>query len=324
MTPIIIPTASQPGSAPHAATEILAAVCSALEPSPDHGELLVAARSATGLDLKIVHVDEGWFRLGGLTDSSGRRIAADLEDWVMAQTSGDMSALFDKYGDAGYRFTRHAGRRIYLNAQVGAGPLDFVQVEIDEMQEMLCRPLFEDDHIPEYLDELTTLPPWPQAVPLTKATYIYRRATTFAAMPELVSERKGDPRLKRFVREWSDSSAGKHGRFSDHWVLRVVPYKNSDGEHVLEAKPMTSLAIRFPDLQTARESAVDYRPARETHDIDTQAGYPMAWYFLQVARHYAHYRCIVDVRDDLKREGGMPEADARIIDQWIDDPYNFH
>lgn len=306
--------------------DVLGAVCGALAPTPDHHELVTAARSATGLDLRIVYVDEGWYRLGGLTDTRGKRIADDLEAWVMEQASGDMTVLFDQYGDAGYRFTRHAGRRIYLTAPVGPRPLDFVQIEIDEMQEMLCRPLFEDDHIPDTVDELTSLPPWPQAVALTPATYTYRRATTFAAMPELVSEHKGDPRLKRFVREWTGSSAGAHGRFCDHWVLRVVPYKNSDGEHVLEAKPMTALDIRLPDLQVARTHSVDYRPARDVRDIDQRAGYPMAWYFLQVARHYAHYRCVVDVRDDFKRSPDMPlpAVDGAIVDQWIDDPYNFH
>ncbi len=309
-------------------TDRLAAACRELAPTPSHASLLKAARQISDLELKLACVDTDWYRLGGVVDARGHKLADDLEDWVAAEAGGDVAALFTRYGDAGLRFTRHTGRRVYLTAALGPDPLDFVQIEVDEVQEKICRPLFEADSIPDTVTELESLPPIPDAVPLTKPAYVFRRATHVGAMPDLVSEQKGDPRLRRFAAEWAASSAGSSAHFCERWALRVTPYRNSDGEHVLEGKPVTSLKVDLPDLQTAREHAVDYRPARSMLAVDRAAGFPMAWYFLQVARHYAHYRCIVDVRDDFRKDGaGIPSlavADARVVDRWIDDPYNFH
>lgn len=308
--------------------DALAAACRALAPTPQHDSLLDAARRVTGLDLTLACVDADWYRLGGVVDAEGRRIADDLEDWVAAETGGDVAQLYARYGDSGYRFTRHTGRRLYLTAALGPAPLDFVQVEIDQVQERICRPLFEGEAIPDSINDLESLPIVPNAVPLTAPSYLFRRATSFAAMPELTSDHKGDPRLRRFAADWAASSAGASAHFSERWALRVTPYRNADGEHVLEGRPVASLQVTFPDLQAAREHAVDYHPARSVLAVDREAGFPMAWYFLQVARHYAHYRCIVDVRDDFSKGGPgippLPAADARIVEQWIDDPYNFH
>lgn len=312
----------------HLDTDEIAVVCRDLAPTGDHAELVRAARAATGLDLRLGYVDEGWYRLGGVVDASGKRVAVDIADWAVAETGGDMTALYARHADAGLRFTRFWGHRLYLTAATGPNPLDFVQIEIDQVQEMLCRPLFEGDSIPDTVDELENLPPCPQAVPLAPAAYVYRRATTFSSMPELVAEHTGDLRLKRFVDDWAASSAARSGHFCDKWVLRVVPYRNTDGEHVLEAKPLTAIKVPEPDLQQAREHAVDYHPARDMEQMDRDAGFPMAWYFLQIARHFAHYRCIVDVRDDFAagRPGvsPLPDRDARILESWVADPYNFH
>lgn len=314
--------------APTIDTDRLAAACRELAPTPNHASLVKAARQLTGLDLTLACVDADWYRLGGVVDAQGRKVADDLEDWAVAEAAGDVTALFTRFGDAGLRFTRHTGRRVYLTAALGADPLDFVQIEVDQVQEKICRPLFEDDSIPDTIHELESLPPIPDAVPLTQPAYVFRRVTDVAAMPELVSEHKGDPRLKRFAAEWAASSAAGSGHFCERWALRVTPYRNSDGEHVLEGKPVSSLKVELPDLQAAREHAVDYHPARSVLAIDREAGFPMAWYFLQVARHFAHYRCIVDVRDDFLKGGPgiapLPEADARVVERWIDDPYNFH
>ncbi|MGE5548689.1 MAG: hypothetical protein ACM33T_17420 [Solirubrobacterales bacterium] len=305
--------------------DALGATCRRLTPAPGHEKLVAAAREASGLDFRLAHVDAGWFRLGGLMDANGNRIADDLEDWVDAETGGDMTALFERYADAGYRFTRHAGWRIYLTAPTGPGPLDFVQVEVDQVQEMLCRPLFEGDHIPDTVEELAALPAWPEAVPLAPAAYVARRHTAFGAMPELMDDHKGDPRFKRFVSEWSASSAGKDGHFCDHWVLRVVPFRTEDGEHLLEARPVPSYKPAFPDLKDAREHAAHYDPVAMVRQVDAEAGYPMAWYFLQVTNHFIHFHCMADLRDACAASGPapLPPTDFRLVEGWVDTPYTF-
>jgi hypothetical protein len=306
----------------------IAVACRDLVPTADHAELVKAASAATGLDFKLAYVDDGWFRMGGVVDGHGRRLSDDIEDWVLGETGGDMVELFNRYADAGLRFTRVTGRRLYLTVATGPAPLDFLQVEIDQVQEMLCRPVFDGDTIPDTVEQLAVLPPWKDATPLGQAHYVYRRVTRFTDMPELVAEHTGDLRLKRFIEEWSASSAGAASHFSEHWVLRVVPYRNSDGEHVLEAVPLSAAAVSVPDLADAREHDVDYNPARVLAAVDRDAGYRMAWYFLQIARHFAPYRVVVDARDGFNAcKGGvaaLPDKDAAILDRWVAEPYNFH
>lgn len=308
-------------------TDEIAAACRDIVPTADHGELVRAIRDATGLDLKLGFVDDGWYRLGGVVDGSGKRIAADLEDWVAEETGGDMLALFNKYGDAGYRFTRFTGRRVYLTAATGPNPLDFIQIEIDQVQELLCRPLFEGDQIPDTVEDLAALPLMPTRTPMGPQSYVFRRTSDFAAMPELLCEHQGDMRLKRFIGEWSKSSAAHHGHFADRWVLRVAPFRTEDGENVLEARPMTAIKVEFPDLQDAREHAAEYKPTRLVQNVDQQAGFPMAWYFLQVAQHEIHFHCMADLRDEfLAPPPGVAQLgkhDFELLEGWVDSPYTF-
>lgn len=307
--------------------DALATACAALTPNDDHEHLARVIRQITGLPLKVVLVDDGWFRLGGLVDGQGARVAEDLEGWVAEQSGGDLLALFNSHAEAGYQVTRLTGRRVYLTASVGTGPLDFIQFEVDEVQEVLAGPLFDGEHIPDTLDELMDrLPQGGKA--LGEPRYLFRRVTDFSVMTDLVADHKGDPRIRRFTQEWAASSAQRIGHFCDRFALMVQPYRNEDGEHVLEARPLPNFLVALPDLQESREHQVDYHPARQVQEVDELAGFPMAWYFLQVTQHYAHYRSIADVLADFRAMPagtlGLPAHDRKLVEGWVSDPYTFH
>lgn len=301
--------------------------CDRLEPSRDHAELVEAVSDAVGARAKLVLADAPWYRGGGLVDGGGRRITDDLESWVVEESGGDLIELYRKYGSADYHVTAATGRTLYIVAPTGRGPLDFIQVEVDEAREVIERRLFEGDVIPDTIGDLMQPARLPR--PLTPRRYQLRKLTRFRDIAErLTGEHKGDPRFKRFIEEWQASSAGAARRFCDHWVLSMVPYQDADGEHLLEARPIPVAAVMLPDLQRLRTGAADYHPSRAVLALDRQAGYPMAWYFLQIAKHYAPYRCMVDVRDDLRDPppgvARLPLHDMSLVDNWVEVPYTFH
>lgn len=309
--------------------EALEQACADLPPSTDHIGLAGMMRSATGLDLDVAFVDGGWFRQAGLVDGLGHRVADDIDEWVIEETGGDMVELFNRYADADYYITRVNGRRVYLTAPTGPRPLDFVQVEVDEVQEVRGCRLFHSDDIPDSVADLLDCDPGRNATPLGSARYLFRRLTDFGVMKDLVSEHRGDPRLRRFAEEWKASSAGKEAPLCRRWALQVRPYRDPDGEHLLEAKPLPSFPVLhpLPNLQEPREHAVDYHPSRLVQDVDRHAGFPMAWYFLQLVRHYAPYRCMVDLERDFRSPPpGIPPLapeDRQLVELWVDNPYNF-
>lgn len=304
--------------------------CDMLAPATSPEALAQALAGVAGVPLRVALVDRGWYEPGGLVDGTGRRITNDLESWAMAECGGDLIALAQNYESAGYYVTRFAGRTIYLTATLGPAPLDFLQIEVDEVHEVLAGRLFDGDRIPDVIDDLVNPSDHrSDATALSPPRRQLRQARAFAGMRhQLTDEHKGDPRFRRFLAEWAASSAGRVGHFCDHWVLLLTPYLDSDGEHLLEARPLATAAVTYPDLARQRTDAVDYHPAISLQRIDAEAGYSMAWYFLQIADHYAPYRCMVDARAEFRAppQGVRPlaAADAALLDNWVEDPYNFH
>lgn len=97
------------------------------------------------------------YRLGGVVDAAGTHVADDLEKWAEAELAvrdDDLGALCDDYADSGLTATRLTGRTHYLVASTGPAAVDFIQIEIEELQEMACHALFDADHPPGSIEEL--------------------------------------------------------------------------------------------------------------------------------------------------------------------------
>lgn len=124
----------------------------------------------------------GWYRLGRVVDAQGERVAPNLEAWAAAQLDdrdGDIAALLEDYAGSGLRATHLSGRTHYLVAPAGKDSGDFLQLEIEDLQETLAHPLFDREigyACAWYFHMLTTkaVPHWVPAALAADAAAGYR------------------------------------------------------------------------------------------------------------------------------------------------------
>lgn len=165
----------------------------------------------------------GWHRLGGLIDAKGKRLTDNLESWAeteLATRQGDLGWLAEDYAEQGLLATRLVGRTHYLVAQAGDGPADFLQLEIEELQEIASHTLFADGE-PATLDELLD-PQLPahSGRPLGLPYYVFRRVSHAGAFVARMRAKHPEPGpIHRMLEDWAACSAGQASDFCNHWVL---------------------------------------------------------------------------------------------------------
>lgn len=273
----------------------------------------------------------GWFRLGGVVDTAGHRVADDLAAWGEKELSGhgdDLQALCDAYAASGLRATRLIGRAHYLVAPTGTGAADFVQVEIEELQEVVSHELFTEREVAS-LEELFE-PPHGAKVsasdpsPVTLPFFTLRRATDIGAFAKRMATRKPEPQpLHRFLHAWQTSSAGNATHFCNHWIVAVREYLDCYRQPILSATPVAAvngLPPRFAGAYGARGLALSEALQR----FDRQAGYPMAWFFHMLTTKSVPHAVAHAVVDDV--QGGfsyLPERDVKVLKDWMHRPYAF-
>ena len=127
----------------------LAEEIEAIPPRPHHSALLeIANRIRPGCTFRYALNRGGWYRPGGLIAADGTRIAESLATWAKAELAacgGDMHELVERHADSGLLVTRHTGRTHYFVAAYGPAPADFLQLEVEELQEVLDRKLINAD-----------------------------------------------------------------------------------------------------------------------------------------------------------------------------------
>ncbi|GAB2181918.1 hypothetical protein DLREEDagrD3_21410 [Denitratisoma sp. agr-D3] len=281
-----------------------------------------------GLDFRDVLARGGWYRLGGVVNKDGDRIAEDLEAWAeteLENAGDDFGALYDRYADAGLRSTHLTGKTHYLVAGTGDDATDFIQVEVEELQEVVAHPLFSDDNPPTSLDELvdprgdnTTF------TPLGIPFYALRRVTDIADFVGRMGEQKPDPQpVHRFIEAWEKSSAGNAAVFCNHWVLSVREHLDRYHQPILHATPAAALngaPPRFDLSFGAQGLALNEALQR----FDKKVGYPMAWFFHMLTTKAVPHAVASAVINDLQAGFSyLPEKDAAIVKDWLYAPYGF-
>ncbi|MCG7917150.1 MAG: hypothetical protein N0E37_05275, partial [Candidatus Thiodiazotropha taylori] len=78
-----------------------------------------------------------WYRLGGVVDGDYNPVSQNIAQWAEENSGGDVDNLIADYIDCGYFATRLAGKTHYFTAPCGEGPEQFIQLEIEELQEVL-------------------------------------------------------------------------------------------------------------------------------------------------------------------------------------------
>lgn len=275
-------------------------------------------------DFRWVLTRGHWHRLGGVVDGSYQRVSDNITHWAEVESAGDIDELIAKYQDAGYFATQLAGRTLYLTAPTGEQAEDFLQLEIEELQEVLERPLMDSDWFPDSLEEFIEPLDFPHLVPepIGKPYYQFRRITFINAF--LSEEQQDNSKIKtvrRFFQDWNASSAAKVEHFCRFWVLELRGYMDRDGECRFSAKPVSTFAEPLPEIPTA-DSLHGAELANAIHGYDHRLGYPFAWYFILLTRKAANYALAEAVLHDQEGEYDyLPQKDLDILQAWARQGY---
>lgn len=266
----------------------------------------------------------GWYRLGGIVDADGRRISDNLEAWLeaaLAERDGDIGRLVDDFADRALYATRLVGQTHYLVAPVGDGNDDFLQLEIEDLQEMRAHRLFADE--PASLEELVDPRASSEApLPLGLPFYAFRRIQHIGAFLKRMLAQKPEPApVHRMIADWTASSAGIASAYANHWVIATREHLDRYQQSVFRAQPIATLAGAAPDFTAAPgTSGLDLYAA--LGHFDREAGYPMAWYFhMLTSKAVPHWVAQTVVEDALAGFAYLPQRDVGIARGWLHRPY---
>lgn len=281
-------------------------------------------------DLAFSHVltRGGWHRSGGVVNSEGNRIAANLREWVETESGGDVDQLIEQYADAGYIATNFIGKTHYFVALIGDAAQDFVQLEVEELQEVPDHHLINPESLPDDLEEIIEPIDVVKLQPETvgEPHYVFRRITLIPdflqAMSEKLQERAGKySSVEQFMQDWDRSSSKEHGPFCHHWVLSLQEYTDAWGEPIMQAKPVSTFAGELALMKLNGEHRGS-RLAQLIHGFDREVGYPMAWYFFMLSHSEVPHQLAESIHKDLMGAYDyLPARDLRILNDWYLNPY---
>lgn len=301
----------------------------AIPPRPHHAALLETAnRIFPGGTFKYAMNRGGWYRPGGVISVEGKPIADNVERWakeVLAQCGGDVHEMVEQFDGAGLQVTRHSGRTHYFVAAYGPTPADFLQLEIEELQEVMDRELIDANNPPHELQELLEpiTPIELDAQPVGAPHYRFRRLLDVRqAIARANAAEQRNAGLTRLLSEWAHSSAAARGHFSDHWIISLR-------EHLDRYRnPITSLSLVSRHARNLKpfqwnEALSGVELSAQLQAFDRAAGYPAAWYFHLLAGALTPPKVAYAVAKDL--ESGfsyLPDTEAALIKSWVAAPYS--
>lgn len=307
----------------------LAAEIEATPPRPHHSVLLeISQRIRPGCSFRYALNRGGWYRPGGVLASNGERIASHLENWAKTELEscgGEIDELVERYADSGLLVTRHSGRTHYFVASYGLAPTDFLQLEVEELQEVLDRKLIDVERPPHDWQELTEplMPDVIEAQPVGAPHYRFRRLLDMRQILARVASNDGHTAgLTRLFAEWQLSSAAARGHLSDHWIVALREHLDRYRNPVLTASLISRHARALKPFHWNVElSGVEM--SAQLQAFDRAAGYPSAWYFHLVAGSITPAKIAYAVACDL--EAGfsyLPETEVALIKAWVAAPYS--
>ncbi|PTD97669.1 hypothetical protein [Pseudothauera lacus] len=304
--------------------ELAFRLCVSTAPVPGHAPLLDALRREGGPDFAPRLSRGGWFRPGRIIDRDGRCVAEDALGWLEAaweEAGEDGEVLAERLCACGYSLTREQGITHYLVAIRGKAPADYLQLEVEELQEVISHPLgcrnMSAESVEALLERPEGLPP-PQR--LGKPRYSCRRLTDVSAHIARIANQAGNPApVMRFLDDWARSSAGQHRHFSDHWVLALSEHLDRYRQTRYGAVPVAAHAPTWQGSEDARGTDL----AQQLHDFDRAAGYGFAWYFHMVSGRRVPRTLPGKVYADLQEDlAYLPQRDIELVKAWVETPYS--
>lgn len=306
----------------------LARICRST-PAAEHDARLLEAlsRRYPGLEFRLTRGAEQWYRIGGVVDAQGDRLARDISEWVdraFLECGQNFRTLVRYCRENGLAATRHQGVTLYIAASLGSQAEDFLQVEVDRTQEVRDRLLVDTGNPPADLEELID-PMEPSSLdqtPLGSPSYHYRRKTEVAIfMKELGRHYATLHPVRRFLDDWNRSSAGRHRVFCHRWNLKLHQHRGRFGEEKLDVAVLPANSTALPRMEAHAGKRGTTLQAALSH-FDRQAGFPFAWFFFMAARRYVPPLLGEAVHRDLTGDFAyLPYRDFATLTEWVADPY---
>lgn len=289
---------------------------------------LVAALGSVVPEWKFRHAFSrgGWYRLGGVYDGAGERVSDSLEAWVDAELDargGELEALLDDYAGQAHYASRLVGQTHYLVAPSGEGAGDFIQLEIECLQEVRAHALFATT--PDSVEDLVDPPRAAGSAalpPIGLPTYTFRRLQHVGDFLRRMLVQKPEPApIHRLLTDWDRSSAGIASAFSNHWVILTQEHQDRYQQPVLHARPLATLAGHPPEF-SAGESTRGVALGDALIRFNRAVGYPMAWYFhMLTTKAVPYWVAQAVVEDALAGFAYVPEKDVAAVRDWLHRPY---
>jgi hypothetical protein len=299
--------------------------CTKVSVSSGPGALVKALGQALP-DWKFRHAMSrgGWYRLGGILDQQGKRVSDSLEKWVETELDardGDITQLIDDFADQTLYATRLVGQTHYLVAAVGDGTDDFLQLEIEDLQEMRVHKLFANE--PASLEELVDPRGGAEIpVPIALPFYAFRRIQHIGAFLHRMLAQKPEPApIHRMISDWTTSSASNTSAYFNHWVIATREHLDRYHQPVFRAQPIATLAGEPPEFDVPPDSS-GLKLNDALGHFDREAGYPMAWYFHMLSsKAVPHWVAQTVVEDSLAGFAYLPQRDVDVVRGWLHRPY---
>lgn len=307
----------------------LVKICKTTLAGQDDKLLLVKLQSLTpDYPVHLARVGDEWYRLGGIIDMNGNRVANDMVEWTertYIECGKNLQTLIEHTREKQLIATRQIGNTLHFVIQTGRKAEDFIQIDIDKTHEISDRLLVNDNKLPEDLEEFID-PLEPECIEtfgVGAARYSYRRKTDVSVfMEEINKHRIEEHPVQRFMDDWNRSSAGQKAIFSDDWIIRPYQHTGRFGEQIMNVELVNTQQKNIPHLEYLAGKKGTALHSLLTR-FDRQAGYPFAWFFYMVKGKLVSPHNGVAVYQDVTGDFSyLPERDVAVLKDWISTPYN--
>ncbi|MDR3324150.1 MAG: hypothetical protein LBS89_08100 [Zoogloeaceae bacterium] len=266
----------------------------------------------------------GWYRLGGVVDGDGKRVSDNLEHWAeraLKTHDGDLTLLLEMLEDTPLYATRLTGSTHYLIARTGDAPADFLQLEIEALQEMRGHRLGagEPNSLNELIDPVGIKP---DLQAFGQAAYHFRRLAHIGALlTRMTAQSTEPPPILRLLADWQASSAGNASDFSNHWLIALREYLDRYQQTQYRAQPIAIGSGKPPAFELV-QGTNGLKLQSALHAFDHETGYPFSWFFhLLTTRAVPHWVAQTVVEDALNGFAYLPQRDVEVVRNWLHRPY---
>ncbi|MGR9014039.1 MAG: hypothetical protein ACU83U_10380 [Gammaproteobacteria bacterium] len=307
----------------------LAKICKHTLPDQNDASLLAKLQSLNpDYPVRLARKGDEWYRLGGIVDMNGNRIANDLIEWTertYIECGKNLQTLIDHAREQQLIATRQTGNTLHFVAQIGSKAEQFIQIDIDKTHETSDRLLVGENCPPEDLEEFID-PLEPECIETSgigTPRYSYRRKTDVSIfMDEINKYHVTEHPVQRFMDDWNRSSAQQKAALSDDWIVRPFRHTGRFGEQIINVEIINSQQRNVPHLED-----ISGKKGTSLHNLltrfDRQAGYPFAWFFYMVKGKLVSPHSGVAVFKDISGDFSyLPERDVAVLKDWIDTPYS--